>query len=185
MKNTVEKHSDGINIYAEFSVKSNPIGKIILIILVFVLIVFFVLVFSTIDVYTIGKSIFPIVIMAFFLLVIPIRYLVWNLYGKENLIINSKTISYNYDYGIIKTNLKTLPFNILGTGIELIREDNGIRKGRLIFYDYREKDHLPEVIHYTSILVNLEEVKELDKEISKLFLDEFNQVRGFLPFSAN
>ncbi len=84
MKNTVEKHSDGINIYAEFSVKSNPIGKIILLILVFVLIVFFVLVFSTIDVDTIGKSIFPIVIMAFFLLVIPIRYLVWNLYGKEN-----------------------------------------------------------------------------------------------------
>ena len=122
----------------------------------------------------------------FLFLVIPIRYLIWNLYGKENLIINSKTISYNYDYGFIRTNLKTIPFYHLGAGIELYKENKGIQEGKLILYNFRAQDNLPEIIHETTVLVNLEDVKEIDIEISKLFLKEFNHfVRLFYTNAIN
>ena len=128
MSNSTIKHSDGINLYVEFSVRAKPIGKIILSILILFTLAAFIIIFSTLDQEEIGKFIIPLSMPCFLFLVIPKRYLIWNLYGKENLIINSKTISYNYDYGFIRTNLKTIPFYHLGTGIELYKENKGIQK---------------------------------------------------------
>jgi hypothetical protein len=99
--------------------------------------------------------------------------------------VNTKTISFCYDYGILKTNLKTIHFDRLGTGFQIIREENDIEIGKLIFYNYRVKDNLPEVIHQTSVLLDNIDINEIDLEISNLFVNEFNERNGFIPYSEN
>jgi hypothetical protein len=185
MKNTIEIKTDGINVYAKFGVKANRIGKIILIILL--ALVFLILGFgaSLVEEKDIGKLIIPLLILLTLIIAFPVRYLIWNMYGKENLVVNTKTISYNYDYGIIKTNLKTINFHRLGTGIQTVQIENGIEKGHLFFYNYREEDNLPEVIHETTILIETEKIHELDTAIRTIFENETKDMPGSLNFSLN
>lgn len=185
MKNTFEIETDGINVYAKFGVKANMIGKIILIILL-------AFVFSILGIATffseqeeVGEMILPLLIILALTIAFPVRYLIWNIYGKENLIVNTKTISYNYDYGIIRTNIKTINFHRLGTGIETVQKENGIEKGYLIFYNYREADNLPEVIHETTILIETEKIHELDMAIRTIFDNETKEMPSNLDFSLN
>jgi len=185
MKNTIEIDTDGINVYAKLGVKANMIGKIILIILL--ALVFLILGFAATltDEEEIGKLIIPLLIILTLIIAFPVRYLIWNIYGKENLVVNTKTISYNYDYGIIKTNIKTINFHRLGTGIETVQKENGIEKGHLIFYNYREADNLPEVIHETTILIETEKIHELDMAIRTIFENETKEMPNNLNFSLN
>ncbi len=169
MKNTIEKHFDGINIYSTLKIHASSIGKIVLTIFLLVFLGVLILVVSTIEQEEIASVIIPIVIISAIIIFFPLRYLIWNIYGKEILIINAKSISYYYDYGFFRTNLKTILFTRLGTQIEFVREYDGMENGRLILYNYREVDDLPEEIHRTSILIDLNLLVELDTEISELF----------------
>jgi len=185
MRNTVNKHNDGINFYATFNVKANTFGKVVLSIMILILMTVFIFVVSTITKDDIREMLFPMIVIFILILAFPVRYLLWNFFGKETLIVNTKTISFCYDYGILKTNLKTIHFDRLGTGFQIIREENDIEIGKLIFYNYRVKDNLPEVIHQTSVLLDNIDINEIDLEISNLFVNEFNERNGFIPYSEN
>ncbi|WP_445452930.1 hypothetical protein [Flavobacterium sp. 25HG05S-40] len=185
MRNTVNKHNDGINFYATFNVKANTFGKVVLSIMILILMTVFIFVVSTITKDDIREMLFPMIVIFVLILAFPVRYLLWNFFGKETLIVNAKTISFCYDYGILKTNLKTIHFDRLGTGFQIIREENDIEIGKLIFYNYRVKDNLPEVIHQTSVLLDNIDINEIDLEISNLFVNEFNDRNGFIPYSEN
>lgn len=178
MNNTVEKHIDTINIYVNLKINSSKIGKFI--VAAFLLIIFCVLVFliSTLEKDEVASAIFPIIIITAIIILFPLRYLIWNIYGQEVLIINTKSISYFYDYGIYKTNLKTINYSQLATEIEYVREFELIEVGRLIFYIYREIDNLPEEIHRTSVLIDTNKLKEIVEDIDNLFKNE-------LLFSSN
>ncbi len=185
MKNTIEIKTDGINVYAKLGVKANMIGKIILFILLGL--VFLILGFgaSMTEQKEVGTLILPLLILLTLIIAFPVRYLIWNIYGVENLVVNTKTISYNYDYGIIRTNLKTINFYRLGTGIQTVQKEKGIEKGHLIFYNYREADNLPEVIHETTILIETEKIRELDLAIQTIFDNEIKENPSDLNFSLN
>lgn len=185
MRNTINKHNDGINFYATFNVKANTLGKVVLSIMILLLMIVYIFIISTITKNEIREMIFPMILIFVLILVFPVRYLLWNSFGKETLIVNTKTISFCYDYGIFKTNLKTIHFDRLGTGFQLIREENDIEFGKLIFYNYRFKDNLPEVIHQTSVMLDTIDINEIDQEISNLFVNEFDERNGFIPYSVN
>jgi len=182
MKNTIEIDTDGINVYAKLGVKANMIGKIILIALVFLILGSFA---TMTEEEEIGKLIIPLLIILTLIIAFPVRYLIWNIYGKEDLVVTTKTISHDYDYGIIKANIKTINFHRLGTGIETVQNENGIEKGHLIFYNYREVDNLPELIHETTILIETEKIHELDMAIRTIFENETKEMPSDLNFSLN
>ncbi|GGF22063.1 hypothetical protein [Flavobacterium limi] len=169
MKNTIEKHFDGINIHSTLKINSSKIGKIVLAIFLIIFLGVLSLVLSTLEKDEIASAIIPVLIISAIIIIFPLRYLIWNIYGKEVLIVNSKSISYYYDYGFFKTNFKTILFTRLGTQIEFVREYDGIENGRLIFYNYREIDDLPEEIHRTSILIDIVTLEVINCEITELF----------------
>jgi len=185
MNNTVEIHNDGINVYTKLEIKANSIGKSILLIFILVFITVLILVISTIEKDEIKNAVFPIIIISALIIIFPLRYLIWNFFGRETLIVNTKTISYNYDYGVMQTNLKTIPHSNLGFGYEFVREYDGIEKGRLIFYNYREKDNLPEVIHQTTILASKTDIEKIQSEISNLYYKEIDDTIGYFAYPEN
>jgi hypothetical protein len=185
MDNIISIKSDGINVYAELRVKANLIGKVILSIMVSFLIIFFIFIFSNLNAEEVGPSILGIFLIAIFSVGIPAKFLFWNLFGKEYLIVNTKSISYHYDYGIFRTKLKTIKYHRLGTGFEKHKTHDNITKGYLVFYNYNADNDIPEIIHQTTVLVEDDKVRLLDYEIDKVFENEFNNHNGFIPFSQN
>ncbi len=185
MKNTIEINSDGVNVYATLRIKANIIGQILLLILIIGLILGFIFIVSSTDSKEMGEMIIPIILMLAFIIGVPLRYLIWNIYGREHLIINTKTISYSYDYGVLKTTQKTLHFYRLTTTFEPENTYGDEEKGKLIFWNYLEDTHLPEVLFTTSIILRKDELQVLNNEITELFNNEFLDSHGFTGFSMN
>ncbi len=173
MNNTVDINFDGINVYAFFSVKPNKVRMTILSIIIIVIVIALITGISFIRKSEITMFIFPIIIITFIAVILPLRILLWGVFGKETLIINTKTISFNYDYGIIRTNLKTIHHNNLATSFVPQRNENNKKVGYLAFYNYREKDNLPELIHQTTILIESDKIEEIVSRIQKLFYSEY------------
>lgn len=185
LKNRIEINSDGINAYAKISVNASQTGiKILSGFLILEIIIVLGLLWQ-IKSEEVISMIIPILIVLVVFVGLPIKYLLWNLYGKEELIVNTKSISWSYDYGFFKTNLQTVKYHRLGTGYEKVKGDDDKEVGKLIFYNYREEDNLPEFIHQTTILLNKKEIEKFDKEISDVFANEFLNKNGFVPFSIN
>ena len=185
MRNRVNIKSDGINVYAELTVKADAAGKIIVTTLILTFMALVTIGLSTLKQEEIGSIIIPIALLLGLIIAFPVRFLIWNMFGKEYLVINTKTISYNYDYGLIRTNLKTIKFNRLGTDFEEGQSKNGMKQGYLVFYNYREEDNLPEIIHKTTILTDYDNIRKLDQEIHSIFESGFNTENRFIPYSAN
>jgi len=185
MKNDFEIKNDGINVYVTFYVNSHPVGKILLTcFVVFLIGLLFYLPFTISD-ENISDYIFPFLIFGIIIFVFPVRYLLWNLFGKENVIINTKSLSYNRDYGVYRTNLKTLNHKRLGTGFEWTRTFDNIEYGNLVFEKYSDKNDLPEHIYTTSVVLNFESIEKINKEISKLYEIKMDKEFGFYPISLN
>lgn len=185
MNNTIEIKSDGINVYATLTVKAKKAGKISLTILVFLFLTSLILIISTLDKSDVKEAIFPILILSAIFIFIPVRYLIWNLFGKENIIINTKTINYYYDYGIIRTSLKTINHDKLGTGFLPNRTENEKEIGKMLFYNYNKDNNLPELIHETAVLVELDKLKEIDTLLQTIYENEFHEKHGFVGYSLN
>ncbi len=111
--------------------------------------------------------------------------MLWNLFGKENLIINTKSLSYYRDYGVYRTNLKTLKHKRLATGFEWARTFDNIEYGNLIFEKYNDENDLPEHLYTTSIILNFESIEKINKEISKIYEIRMDEELDFHPISLN
>lgn len=185
MNNRIKINTDGINIYVTLFVKSNKKGKIAMSIIVLILLFILGAMINETNDNNLKNFVFPITIFAILIIVFPVRYLIWNLCGKEHLIINTKSISYKFDYGIYQTNLKTILHKKLASGFELLRKDGEIKKGNLVFYDFRKKDNLPIQIYQTSVLLDKEKVNMIDAEIRQIYEDEFNEKYHLIGFSPN
>lgn len=169
MKNKFEINNDGINVYVTFFVNSHPAGKILISIFVLILIGLLIYLPTTITNEELRDFIFPFLVFGILVFVFPVRYLLWNLFGKENIIINTKSLSYNKDFGLYKTNLKTLKHNRLATGFEWIRTFENIEYGNIVFEKFNEENDLPESLYTTSVALDKESIKQIDEEISKLY----------------
>lgn len=171
MKNILEKHFDALNIYVTLKVRATRSAKLLLIAFLLIVMFFLILIGKVFNINEFGKALFFMSIFGAVFILFPLKYLIWNIYGKEGLIINKKNITYYYDYGFIQTNVKTIPFNKLGYQIEYVKDFQEIEIGELIFYNYREIDDLPQEIYRTTILIDLKEIQMLVENIDELFYE--------------
>ncbi|SFO12270.1 hypothetical protein SAMN05421741_12128 [Paenimyroides ummariense] len=175
MQNIFSKRYDGVNLYLEFTVKTKLIGKLVLslFILLCFIVIFYLTISSSKDENNNSEFITAAIIFTFVLIVFPVRYLIWNCYGKEFLIINDKSLSYYYSYKFLETNLKTKLINELSIAIEVVKEDENYKYGRLIFYNINEETKLNEFLFQTSVLLKYENLEIIRKEILDLFFDNY------------
>ncbi len=182
MKNTVEKDNDGVNLYVTLNVKSELVGKVVL----FILILFLL----SVSIWLIAHNSeeenqkLPFIGLLFVVLIIsfPVRYLLWNSFGKEILIVNTKTISHCFDYGIIRTNLKTIQFDSLATSFEVMRKEKQKEFGKIIFTNFRAEDDLPQFIYQSSVFIDIRDYESIIAEIASLFKDEYDEGKEFFGY---
>ena len=184
MKNFTEIHTDGICVYINSAVGAKLMPKLILL---FLNIVVFTLLFwalSNVEDKEIGKAIIGTITFMVILFYTLIKYTLWNFWGQEFIIVNDKTISYQFDYGFYRTNLKTFHFNRLGTGYEYVRDFDNEPEGKFLFFDY-DKDKIPHLIFNSTILMNEESISRIDEKIVEVFVNELNLEYNFIPYSQN
>jgi len=185
MKNDIFINSDGINVFIEIHVKSKLIGKIIMSIIMLLLLFCYFAFLIMIDAKDIGSILVPFFIISIVLIVFPLRYLFWNLFGIEYIVVNTKTISFAYSYGILTTKYKTIKFNRLASGFDTSKLYNETLHGTLFFQDFDLETNLPINIFETSVIIPYSELSKIDNEIRKVFYNEFLYENQFIPFSLN
>lgn len=186
MKNKIKVVTDGINVYAYLKVNASKIGIKVLIALLLIEISFLIWASFQIPPKELVTMIIPLIILCVFLVGLPIKYLLWNLYGVEELIVNTKSISWSYNYGFFKTKLKTITYNKLNIDYEKVNGAFKNETGRLLFYDYSKTNPLPKLIHKTTVLLSKSDVQEFDQMIMKVFAQEKPKKKeDFFTFSLN
>ncbi len=185
MENRIVISTNGINAYIKIRVNASKIGTRILSFFVIAEVIAVLVGLFHIKSEEVVSLIIPILIIIFLFIGLPLKYLLWNLFGNEVLIVNTKSISWSYDYGFFKTNLKTVKYHRLGTAYDKVRGEKEEEVGRLTFYNFREEDNLLEFIHQTTILLSREDIQNIDRQISDIFTNDFLNQNGFIPFSAN
>jgi hypothetical protein len=184
LKNSVEISSDDINVYVTSTIRATIAGKIILTLINLLVLGFYIFFLSTIELKENGKLFIPIILMFIAFIYFPWRYWFWNFYGKENIIINTKTITHYNDYGIVTTKSKTVKHQNLGTTYELVKEYEGEELGKLIFWSYNIDTNLPESVYETTVLISKKDIEIINQHISKVFDKEFRDKNAF-SFSQN
>ncbi|RMD95814.1 MAG: hypothetical protein D6816_19805, partial [Bacteroidetes bacterium] len=140
MKNKIEIDSDGINVFVMMNVKASRPGIITLSVFLILEIILISVLLWHFDFEEASLLVIFMLIGFAFFIGLPLKYLLWNLYGNEELIVNTKSISWSYDYGFFKTNLQTVKYDTLGTGYAKVRGDDDEELGRLLFFNYRKED---------------------------------------------
>jgi hypothetical protein len=163
MKDKTAIYSDEICIYISICANSPLYGKIAL--LLADLLILCVLIFAIV-LWIPGL----LLVSALFLFFLG-KYSLWNFYGKENLIINTKTVSYQHDYGFFKTAYTVVPFN---KTIKLqVAPAKPIESKELLvkIWSYNDND-LPVEVYTTSLTISEEDVIRLNTLIKQLFVDK-------------
>ncbi len=176
--------TDGISVYVSSGVQVSLFPKIILVlcnILIYGFIAWAVFYNSEEND---GKTVVGISLLVLLVFCTLTRYTFWNFFGKENIIVNTKVISYNYDYGFFQTKLKTVKINKLATGIENERIIDDVEYGKVVFIGY-DSNGLPTNIFETTILLSKADLKEIDTMIRQIFLNEFFDASKFTGYNLN
>lgn len=156
-----------INIYFDSKVASKTIGKAIL--LVINLIIWCGCVFTALIIPPeeggIILALILFMIIGFFTIG---RYTFWNIWCAENIVISPKSIKYQHNYGLFKTNEKTITFDSLSINFDHIRKEDGVDVGYVHFFEYGTDLQLQEIFR-NSILITRIEYENLVSEIDKIF----------------
>lgn len=182
MKNTTDINNDGVNLYVTLNVQSAAVGKVVLLVLVLFLLSVSILLISTNGEEENPQLSFAGLLFLVLTIAFPMRYLLWNSFGKEIFIVTAKTISYCYDYGIIRTNLKTIHYDCLATDFEVMRKDKQKEFGKITFTNYRAEDHLPQFMHQTSVFIDIRDYEAIIKEMGSLFTNEYDEGKEFFGY---
>ncbi|WP_121810967.1 hypothetical protein [Mucilaginibacter kameinonensis] len=161
-----EIFSDGICVYVSVNVSNPFIGKL-------------ALVFANLLILTvIGLGVvwhIPGMVICFGLLfVLLAKYSLWNFFGWENLIINTRSVSYQRDYGLFKTRyiIKRLQSRLI-ISHSLYKPNPGciLRS----FGSYKQVDNTPFEIYNMTFPMAEADAKYLNTLIEKLFIDDMSR----------
>lgn len=163
---------DEKNVYVSSEVNTSYWLKISLLILnvLFFLITLFV-VYDT-------KHFFATILPLFYILTIG-KYFLWNIYGKEFYVISSTHVSYQHNYGMFKTNLKSFRFDVLENIDDITKPE--IKETNINFIKYDDTNNLPESVFHTTIKIDVDIFLDI---VSNLQLMKDQSV-SFIPFSEN
>jgi hypothetical protein len=171
--------NDSLNFNAILKVKSDK--KVMILLGTFVFLYFSALVFLTFfvaDIHSL-KNYIPFIIFTIIILVFPVRYLLWNNYGEESIIINETSLSYSFNYGILKTTYKTINFENLGISFIKERAGNEVKIdefvyedqtfGIITFYTWDTTTNSPTIIYETTVQISYDEFLAFDDKINIYF----------------
>lgn len=103
------------------------------------------------------------------LVVLPWWYLIWNTYGKEHLLITTKSITHQLDHGFVLLRPKTHLHRELLVDLDL-RDPGAPRSmGSLVFARLNERTGIPEEIMRTTILLRSEDLSSIRAAIARLY----------------
>lgn len=185
MKNEYEIRANGVHVHVTSCSQVNKLTKILLLSLMpftAALIAWLFIFLNPLDETII---LFPLALISLTLIFFTARLVAWKIYGKEHIIVNTKSVSYYYEYGFLQTKIYTTDYHKLALGFESICYKNSVEMGKLLLVNYNEKNHLPEPIFESSILLPKEKLVEIDLCIRQLFAIEFFEAHRFIPFSLN
>ncbi|CAM1371890.1 hypothetical protein TPENAI_61260 [Tenacibaculum litopenaei] len=151
MENKMTIRSLEFGVESCFEVQSNKIG--IYLLLAFISLTFLgisYLALSAIDEKEFS-SVLIIMILLFFLVGLPTRYLLWNVYGKELLVISKRSVSWCHDYGWVRTKWKTAVFSELILEVLEVRKVDEVEQYSIAFLDVDKETGLPVLIYETSV----------------------------------
>lgn len=105
------------------------------------------------------------------------KYLIWNVFGIENIILNPNHVSYQHSYGLWKSKLKTLKYDF----IEARPIDETLTEGevKLVFGAYQKETKLPEIIFQTAIPISFNNYISVFNLLGEIQVDEFSSEKGF------
>ncbi len=109
----------------------------------------------------------------------------WYGFGREKLVINTKSISYQYQYGFYTTKLQTQPIKkALNISLAPSRDRNGLEYFNVIFETYNKYD-VPEEIYRTSLSITRAEFAELKRSIRTLYFEKVDPEYYLQPYILN
>lgn len=168
-------HTDGICVYVSIGVKTALIGKIYLMVM-------HAAVLTIIGIAL--KEWIPAMLIMF--LVIEgclMKYTLWNIFGKERLIINTKSISFQHDYGFFKTDYVTREIHRM-LDIRLSETDSKSDRRYLHFLSCNEND-IPLEIYSAALTVTEGEGERLAMQVKQLFVDTLTEQYELPPIHMN
>ncbi|MBP6392296.1 MAG: hypothetical protein KA175_07345 [Flavobacteriales bacterium] len=123
---------------------------------------------------------------AFFVLVLlPLRYLLWNLYGEEHIIVTTRSVTHQLSYGIYRTKPRTSIHEKLGVDLHAVDISTPTSRGTMVLSTFDNTTGLPTTILETSILLTKDELLAISTAIGRLYESAFQQEQGFVPYSLN
>lgn len=109
----------------------------------------------------------------------------WYGFGKEKLIINTKSISYQYKWGFYTTKLESQPLRkALNISLAPSRERNGLEYFNVIFETYNNHN-VPEEIYRTSLAINRAEFALLKRSVRTLYFEKVDPDYYKQPYILN
>lgn len=174
-KHTFLIRTDGICVYASIGIRIALIGKI------------YLMVMHAAALLVIGVALKEWIPMLLLVALLfegwLLKYTLWNLFGKERLIINTKSISFQYDYGFFKTDYVTREIHRM-LDIRLSETDLKSDRRYLHFLSCNEND-IPLEIYSAALTVTEGEGERLAMQVKQLFVDTFTEQYELPPIHMN
>ena len=169
-------YTDGVCVYVSISENNPLMGKVALILAD--LLILSVLFFSVTEGIA-GLIIFTVILLSFLT-----RYTLWNFWGKENLIINTKSVSYQHDYGLLKTSYTTK--KIHSKLIVVCDKKEGVADMvQCGFITYHEMNHLPTEIYGVTFPITCKQAEYMIDLIEALYLNKMTGDYEFPSINLN
>lgn len=177
LKNDLQCSYDGVCIYITISAKPTILTRIILS-LVNIFLLGMIVLFLMEDV-----AIAALAFCAFEFFVF--KYTLWNLFGKEKIIINTRSLSFQLHYGIFTTPSKTTVLNkriLLGPYDEIVQDDQKLLK--ILVQSYNEHN-LPTLIFQSVLFIISSDFERVALLLHQLYLDEMVEEIGMPQIYLN
>lgn len=181
MLTTTEVKSDGINVFITSTIHPESWVKFFLTSLNLALLIFCIWIMSNIGEEDIGKMLLPLLFMIVIFIFLPWRYWFWNMFGKEYIIINTKTITHYYDFGIIQTSPKTVHHFQLSITNEFVKTISDEEYGKIHFISHDSNTDLPEQVFQTSVLMSKKNILKICDKVAEIHDGTFNNNNSKFP----
>lgn len=162
--NQVSVHSDGICIYLTIKVRNALLPRL------------FLLLINLLMITAVAAAIFYWLPLLFFIATVTevfvARYTMWNFFGSELIMFNTKAMTYQHDYGFFKTKVVTSTIGkvLHCKAIATVREKNAILQ-YLEFGSYDEND-LPYVLYQAALPVQERDTRLILQLMDKLHVSK-------------
>ncbi|TFF38041.1 hypothetical protein [Mucilaginibacter psychrotolerans] len=164
--------TDGVCVYMSAGIKSSVWGKLLLLLgngmVVGVLVLAVVWAIP-------GLMVFDLLIWVWLG-----RYTLWNIYGQEHLIINTKSLSFQHDYGFFKLAYKTVPLKNKLKILVLPSKETKVKELYIQFVSYNDTDLPVEVYQMAIPILEINAVR-LSNMVKQLYVDKLSEEYA-LPF---